>query len=261
MPADTMVAERPDVSALTERFAGLDPFGRLRLLCETVADRVVFTTSLGIEDQALTHLIFSHDLPVDVVTIDTGRLFPETYAVWAETEERYGRKVRAVYPRHEAVETLTGTHGINGFYKSVDVRKACCGVRKVEPLGRALRGASAWVTGLRADQSAHRESLAFVTWDVQHNVIKANPLLDWTRDRVAAFVEAENVPVNALHAQGFLSIGCAPCTRAIGPGEPERAGRWWWENDGNQECGLHVGPDGRLVRTGPTGAGAGDFAS
>ena len=265
MSAEISLAERPMTESVIEdlaaRFAGLTPLERLRALRRSVDGPIVFTTSLGLEDQAITHLIFANDLGVDVVTLDTGRLFPETYAVWAETEERYGRRISPVYPRHDALETLIAEQGINGFYTSVDARKACCGVRKVEPLERALRGAAAWVTGVRADQSVHRESLAFVSWDARHGLIKANPLFDWTRDAVKAFVAEHDIPVSALHARGFLSIGCAPCTRAVQPGEPERAGRWWWEDEAKKECGLHVGPDGRLVRTPPAGAGAGDFAS
>ncbi len=138
--------------------------------------------------------------------------------------------------------------GINGFRISVEARKACCGVRKVEPLGRALAGAAAWITGLRADQSAARSSITFASVDAGYRLLKVNPLLDQTREALAALTVAEQVPVNALHAKGFISIGCAPCTRAIAPGEPERAGRWWWEDEAQKECGLHVGPDGKLTR-------------
>lgn len=265
MSADIAITERPAATSMvTQLAAGFEPLApleRLRALRDTLDGRIVFTTSLGLEDQAITHLIFTNDLAIDVITLDTGRLFPETYAVWAETEQRYGRRITPVYPRHDALETLIAGQGINGFYASVNARKACCGVRKVEPLQRALRGAAAWVTGLRADQSAHRESLAFVSWDPGHGLVKANPLFDWSRDAVQAFVAEHAIPVNALHARGFLSIGCAPCTRAVQPGEPERAGRWWWEDEAKKECGLHVGPDGRLVRPVPSGAGAGDFAS
>jgi len=263
MADDVTLAARPaDVAAeLAASFAPLSPLERLQLLCRTIGGRIVFTTSLGLEDQAITHLIFANDLPIDVVTIDTGRLFPETYAVWAETEARYGRRILPVYPRHDALEALVAQQGINGFYGSVEARHACCRVRKVEPLSRAPAGAGAWVTGLRAEQSAHRTSLAFAAWDAGHGLVKANPLFDWTRAQLEAFVAGHAIPVNALHARGFPSIGCAPCTRAVAPGEPERAGRWWWETEGKQECGLHLGPDGRLVRAAPSGAGEGDFAS
>ncbi|RIY02478.1 phosphoadenylyl-sulfate reductase [Aureimonas flava] len=228
------------VEALNASFAGRAPLERLRLLRESVPGRIVFTTSLGIEDQMLTHLIFSEKLKIEVVTLDTGRLFPETYALWQETEDRYGRRIRAKYPQAEALETLVEDQGVNGFYFAPEMRKACCGVRKVEPLNRALAGASAWVAGLRRDQSANREGMDFVSADASRGLVKANPLFDWTRAEIAAFCTRNAVPVNALHAQGFLSIGCAPCTRAIRPGEPERAGRWWWEDETRRECGLHV---------------------
>jgi phosphoadenosine phosphosulfate reductase len=223
-------------------FAGSDLFGRLRVLRETVDGRIVFTTSFGIEDQAIAHAIFSQALAIDVVTLDTGRLFPETYDVWAETEQRYGITIRAFYPDQAQLEALVAEQGINGFRNSVAARQACCGVRKVEPLKRALAGAAAWVTGLRADQSDARAKTPFVAQDATYNLLKAAPLADWSRAQVADYVAAENIPQNALHAKGFLSIGCAPCTRAVLPGEPERAGRWWWEQESKKECGLHDNP-------------------
>jgi phosphoadenosine phosphosulfate reductase len=231
-------------------FAGLTVVDRLRLLSGRVSGPIVFTTSFGIEDQALTHLIVESGIDCGFATLDTGRLFPETYAVWAETEQRYGVRVEAWHPDSRAVQALVRTNGINGFYDTIDARHACCVVRKIEPLGHALAGAAAWLTGLRADQSDGRGELDFVAYDEARGLLKVNPLLDWTRDQVAAFVRDTGVPYNALHDRGFLSIGCAPCTRAVEPGEPERAGRWWWEKDEARECGLHVGPDGRLVRTG-----------
>ncbi|MEF2074113.1 phosphoadenylyl-sulfate reductase [Consotaella aegiceratis] len=234
---------------LDAEFADLTPLGRLTRLADAVKGRLVFTTSLGLEDQMLTHLIFRNALPIEVVTLDTGRLFPETYALWRETEEKYGRRIRAKYPQADALEALIEDQGIDGFYFGSDMRHACCGVRKVEPLKRALEGATGWVTGLRADQSANRQGMDFVSFDPQRQLIKANPLFDWSRDRIKVFNEDNGVPVNALHAKGFLSIGCAPCTRAIKPGEPERAGRWWWEDEARKECGLHV-PDAGQVSAG-----------
>ncbi len=233
---------------LAGRLDPLDPAGALRLVREAVPGRIVFTTSFGLEDQAVTHLILSQKLAIDIVTLDTGRLFPETHAVWAETELRYGVRIRGVYPDTREVEELVSRQGIDGFRDSVAARKACCEVRKVVPLARALAGAAVWVTGLRADQSAARNSVSILAPDAERGLLKLNPLAGWTREAVLAFTAAENVPVNALHAQGFPSIGCAPCTRAVKPGEPERAGRWWWEDEAGKECGLHVGADGRLVR-------------
>ncbi len=228
----------------------LDAPGRLQLLARHVSGPIVFTTSFGLEDQALTHLIAGSGIACRFATLDTGRLFPETHAVWAETEQRYGIRVEGFHPRAGGLATYLRSHGINGFYDSVEARHACCAVRKIAPLGRALDGAAAWLTGLRADQSGERQDLDFVAYDAGRLLLKVNPLLDWTRDQVAALVRAAEVPYNALHDKGFLSIGCAPCTRAVAPGEPERAGRWWWEQDQARECGLHVGPDGRLVRAG-----------
>jgi phosphoadenosine phosphosulfate reductase len=226
-----------------------DIAARLRKLRAEVEGRIVFTTSFGIEDQLIAHHIFTERLAIDVVTLDTGRLFPATYKLWQETEERYGVRIRAFYPEAQALAEMVADVGINGFYYSKDARVACCTVRKVEPLGRALAGAAAWVTGLRADQSGQRSLVALQSWDEERGLAKLAPLYDWTRADVAAACDALGVPVNELHAQGFVSIGCEPCTRAIAPGEPERAGRWWWESDEAKECGLHVGSDGRLVRS------------
>jgi phosphoadenosine phosphosulfate reductase len=230
------------------RIGGATPAERLAALRATVPGRIVFTTSFGMEDQAIAHLIFSGRLEIEVATLDTGRLFPATYELWAETEERYGVRIRSFHPDASALASMVADAGINGFYHSKAARRDCCFVRKVEPLGRALAGASAWVTGLRAGQSGEREGVALVVWDEERALIKLNPLFDWTREEVVAFCAAEYVPVNALHAEGFLSIGCQPCTRAVEPGEPERAGRWWWETEAARECGLHLGADGRLVR-------------
>ena len=221
---------------------------RLAALADVVPGRRVFTTSFGLEDQLIAHFIFSERLPIEVATLDTGRLFPSTYKLWQETEERYGVRIRSFHPEAEAVSAMVRDAGINGFYHSKDARLACCAVRKVEPLGRALEGAAAWVTGLRADQSGERSGIALAAWDDERALIKFAPLFDWTRERAAEACETVGVPVNPLHALGFLSIGCEPCTRALKPGEPERAGRWWWESGEARECGLHVGSDGRLVR-------------
>ncbi len=229
----------PRAAELTAALAGVAPAERLARFRAAVDGRIVFTTSFGLEDQVLLHHLVDAGADIEIVTVDTGRLFAETYATWEATEWRYGRRIRALYPKSNALEALIAAQGINGFYESRTARIACCDVRKVEPLGRALAGAAAWVTGLRADQSAHRAGIALVEADHDRGLLKFNPLFDWTRDAVAAFARDHDVPVNALHAQGFLSIGCAPCTRAVNLGEPERAGRWWWEDDGKKECGLH----------------------
>lgn len=231
------------------RIGGSTPAERLASLRAAVPGRIVFTTSFGLEDQAIAHLIFTAKLDIEVATLDTGRLFPATYDLWAETEARYGARIRSFHPDATRLAAFVADAGINGFYHSKAARTDCCFVRKVEPLGRALAGAGAWVTGIRADQSDGREGAALAGWDGERRLVKLNPLFDWTRNEVAAFCDAQSVPINDLHAKGFLSIGCQPCTRAVKPGEPERAGRWWWEADEARECGLHVGADGRLVRT------------
>jgi phosphoadenosine phosphosulfate reductase len=230
-----------------ERFPALDLFERLAAIRAEVPGRLVFTTSFGLEDQAIAHAIFAQALAIDVATLDTGRLFPETYDVWAQTERRYGVRVLAFAPEHNALEALIAGQGIDGFRSSVDARLGCCAVRKVAPLARALDGSAAWITGLRADQSADRAQVLPALFDEQRRLIKVNPLFDWTRERAREFVRAHDVPCNALHERGFLSIGCAPCTRAVLPGEPERAGRWWWEQSQKKECGLHVAYDARAT--------------
>ena len=235
-------------ASLNQAAAGLDLAERLRLARSSIAGRMVFTTSFGLEDQVLTHVLCSADLDIDIVTLDTGRLFAETYDVWAQTERRYGRRIASVSPDAPALERLVAAQGINGFYDGTAQRQACCGARKIEPLGRALAGASGWITGLRAGQSAERDGVPFALLDAARGLLKLNPLHDRTRDSLLADAEAFDIPVNALHAKGFLSIGCAPCTRALRPGEPERAGRWWWEDAAAKECGLHVGADGKLQR-------------
>ena len=238
----------PDLVPAALRSAPADLGERLAAVRAEVPGRIVFTTSFGIEDQAVTHLIFTRRLDIEVVTLDTGRLFPSTYKLWAETEEKYGVRIRSYHPEQAALAAQVADAGINGFYYSKEARMGCCNVRKVEPLGRALEGASAWITGLRSDQSGQRAAVDFASWDAARELVKVSPLFDWTRQQVADFCAAQNLPVNELHAKGFLSIGCEPCTRALQPGEPERAGRWWWENDAAKECGLHVGADGKLVR-------------
>jgi phosphoadenosine phosphosulfate reductase len=235
---------------LDAAFQPLDPTERLTLLRNRVPGDLVFTTSFGLEDQVLAHLIARSGIAMRFVTLDTGRMFAETYALWARTENRYGIQIHGYYPETQAVEALVERQGIDGFYGSRTARSACCGIRKVEPLGRALSHATAWITGLRADQSAARQGMDFVSHDPARGLLKANPLFDWPRERIAALAAAEDVPINPLHGRGFLSIGCAPCTRAVASGEPERAGRWWWEQETAKECGLHVKPNGRLVRAG-----------
>lgn len=234
-------------TSLPYALEAMDAIARIRAIRAAVSGDIVFTTSFGLEDQVLTNIIVQSGAEIRMATLDTGRLFPETYSLWAETEELYGIRIAAYSPHHEAVEEYIAGSGINGFYHSVEARKACCNIRKVEPLRRALNGAAGWITGLRADQSLARGDTAFIEQNAQYGLLKFNPLLDWSRDDALAFAREHGVPINPLHARGFLSIGCAPCTRAVAPGEAERAGRWWWEDEVGKECGLHVGPDGRIV--------------
>jgi phosphoadenosine phosphosulfate reductase len=241
---DSALQYRTDGRLAASLVAGDSLPERLRSLVERVDGRIVLTNGFGIEGQLIAHHIFTGKLPIEVVTIDTGRLFPETHDLWQRTEERYGVRIRAIHPEPEAVTDMVADSGVNGFLYSRDSRLACCGVRKVAPLGRALAGASAWVTGLRADQSRARSTVKLVDWDAQRGLIKFAPLFDRSREWVAAECERLGVPVSDLHQRGFASVGCQPCTRAIAPGEPERAGRWWWETDGNGECGIHVLDDG-----------------
>lgn len=222
---------------------------RLMRARKAFAGRLVFTSSFGLEDQLITHHIATLGLDIDIVTLDTGRLFEETHSLWAATEARYGIRVTGFAPDPARLQFLLRDQGVNGFRASVEARLACCGIRKLEPLGRALHGAALWITGLRADQSKGRGHTEAYGVDVSHNLIKHNPLFDHNRALVVDAVEALNVPHNSLHDQGFVSIGCAPCTRAIEPGEDERAGRWWWEAEADEkECGLHLDASGQLVR-------------
>lgn len=226
-------------SSLDAELAKLDLAGRLKLIA-SLGGRAVFTTSLGIEDQVITAAIGTHCPEIEVVTLETGMLFKETVDLIGETEARYGIEIQRFHPEDADVEGYIAQYGKYGFYESVEARHACCGVRKLKPLARALEGASFWITGLRRGQSGNRATTPFAEFDAERGLIKINPLADWDIDQIRAHVKADAIPYNPLHDKGYPSIGCEPCTRAIRPGEPERAGRWWWENDEKRECGLHV---------------------
>ncbi|MDR6815462.1 phosphoadenosine phosphosulfate reductase [Neorhizobium sp. 2083] len=236
---DAAGRDRLELAAtLDAKLESLDLAGRLALAAEL--GHAVFTTSLGIEDQVISAAIGTHRLPIEVSTLETGRLFQETVDLIGETEERYGIDIRRFRPEQDDVDAYAAQYGLNGFYDSVEARHACCHVRKLKPLAKALAGADVWVTGLRRGQSGNRATTPFAEYDAERNLIKINPLADWDIDTINAHVERQAIPVNPLHKRGYPSIGCEPCTRAIKPGEPERAGRWWWENDEKRECGLHV---------------------
>lgn len=224
---------------IKQQVAGLDPVEALALLANTFPGKVTFSTSFGWEDQVITHMIFANKLPIKVFTLETGRLFPETYYVWNRTMEMYGQPIHAYYPNNELLEQMVNAKGPNSFYESVDNRKECCGIRKLEPLKRALKGNEVWVTGIRAEQSINRQFMDNVEWDDQNNLIKFHPVYEWTLDDIKNYIKQHNIPYNTLHDRGFPSIGCAPCTRAVREGEDFRAGRWWWEDQSKKECGLH----------------------
>ena len=226
------------IQTLSEKIKGFSLEDTLSFLANEYKDKVVFSTSFGQEDQVITALIAKNDLPITIFTLDTGRLFQETYDVFHKTLKKYKKEIKVYFPEASAVEKLLETKGPNSFYDSVENRKECCFIRKVAPLTKALKGNSVWITGLRAEQSENRNDLALFEYDEKFDIIKFNPLLKWTLKEVEAYLEKNNVPQNALHKQGFVSIGCAPCTRAITPDEDIRAGRWWWESS-HKECGLH----------------------
>ncbi len=212
------------------------------LLADIAADwsPATFANSLGAEDMVLTDLIVKSGLPIEIFSLDTGRLPLETYDLMAAVQQHYGLKLKVYFPQAEAVETYVRAHGINAFYESVELRKGCCHMRKVEPLRRALAGKKAWITGLRAQQAATRVGLPFREYDDGNGLEKFNPLADWSEKEVWTYIKQNAVPYNALHDKFYPSIGCAPCTRAISLGEDVRSGRWWWENPESKECGLHV---------------------
>lgn len=200
---------------------------------------VALSSSLAAEDQVLTDILLKKDKNASIFTLDTGRLHPETYDVMDATNLKYGIKIDVFFPYNENVQKLYKTQGVNGHYESIENRKNCCNIRKIEPLKRALKDVEVWVTGLRSSQSVTRTDMPLVEWDENFNVIKVNPLINWSQEDVWDYIKTNKVPYNKLHDQGFPSIGCAPCTRAIKDGEDIRAGRWWWENPEHKECGLH----------------------
>lgn len=228
------------VSELQQELNGKEAAEQLRYLVNRFPGQVVFSTSFGLEDQAITHLVAAHAPGVKIFTLDTGRMFVETYSTWSRTVEKYRVKIDAYYPDAVVLQDFISSKGPNSFYESVENRKQCCHIRKVEPLQRALSGNQVWVTGIRAEQSPDRQDMPMVEWDEANQIIKFHPLLHWTWGQVKQYVSRNDVPYNPLHDKGFVSIGCAPCTRAIKPGEDFRAGRWWWEDNSKKECGLHI---------------------
>ena len=228
------------VATIKQELAGLDVVAKLKYLAEKHEGKIVFSTSFGWEDQVVTHLIFANNIPIKVFTLETGRLFPETYYVWNRTLEIYQQPIHAYFPQSDLLQEMVAAKGPSSFYESVENRKECCYIRKIEPLKRALAGNEIWITGIRADQSANREGMEDVEWDEGNQLFKFHPIFDWTLDDVKQYVKDNNIVYNTLHDKGFPSIGCAPCTRAVREGEDFRAGRWWWEDQSKKECGLHA---------------------
>lgn len=229
-----------DITEIIKKFKDSTAEEILEYFLKEYGDKAALSSSFGVEDQVLTHMMLGIDKKANIFTLDTGRLHPQTYSVMDATNLKYGVKVNVFFPDTEGVEKLYQSQGINGFYESIENRKACCFTRKIEPLQRALSELDVWITGLRASQSVTRENLNFIEYDEVNKVIKVNPLLEWSEEEVWDFVKKHKVPYNKLHDEGFPSIGCAPCTRAVNEGEDVRSGRWWWENPENKECGLHL---------------------
>lgn len=226
------------INQLNEQFKDLNLKKSFDLLGDLGFTTMAFSTSFGQEDQVLTDFIFKNDYPINVFTLDTGRIFEETYAVYEATQKKYKKPIVPFFPERKQIETLLKEKGPNSFYNSIEDRKECCNIRKIKPLKKALEGVDLWITGLRSGQSSNRNTLSLFTYDEFFGVVKFNPLLHWTLVEITHYLETNKVPQNTLHAKGYPSIGCAPCTRAISPGEDIRAGRWWWETS-KKECGLH----------------------
>lgn len=219
----------------------------IRWASETIGDELSFSSSLGVEDQVIFDMIHRCGADIETFTLDTGRLFNETYELIEKTGKKYGKRIRIFFPDSQKVEEMVRRYGINLFFDGIDQRKLCCSIRKLEPLKRALDGKKAWICGLHRDQSSDRAEVEPITWDSRHGIFKLNPLWNWSTKKIWNYVHEFDVPYNELHERGFPSIGCASCTRAVKPGEDIRAGRWWWEETEHKECGLHW-VDGKLVR-------------
>ena len=234
------------ISEWKEELAGASPKDTLLWTLKTFGKRVKFASSLGLEDQVITDLIAKEVPEIEIFTLDTGRLFKETYELIQKIEDHYKIKIHVYFPNSREVEDMVGEFGVNLFYNSEKNRKLCCGIRKIKPLKRALAGLEAWICGLRQDQSENRTQLEKIEWDKGNNIIRINPLYDWKESHLWEYIKGNNVPYNFLHDQNFPSIGCSCCTRAVKPGEDIRAGRWWWEENEKKECGLHI-VEGKIV--------------
>jgi phosphoadenosine phosphosulfate reductase len=225
---------------LRDQLSGRSIEESLEKLVSLFSGSIIFTTSFGIEDQVITHKIFNNNLDIKVVTLDTGRLFPETYEVFSQTVIKYNKKISVYFPEYEAIEKIVTEKGPLSFFESKENRMECCRLRKVVPLNRALKGMECWISGIRASQSDNRNLMSDLEYDVEKRLFKYHPLFDWSFEDVENYIKENNIPYNSLHDKGYMSIGCEPCTRPVFKGQDFRAGRWWWENDGPKECGCHV---------------------
>jgi phosphoadenosine phosphosulfate reductase len=230
---------REEISDYNARFEGKSPEELLAFFLKQLGNRIVFASSLGAEDQVLTHMLAGIDKQASIFTLDTGRLFPETLDLIDKTNKRYGIGIKVYFPDSGMVESMVNEKGINLFYASVKNRIQCCNVRKILPMKRALEGATAWISGLRNEQSVTRKNIDLIDWDEKFGLIKISPLIHWTEKQIWDYIEQYKVPYNKLHDAGYPSIGCQPCTRPVAPGDDIRAGRWWWEQPELRECGLH----------------------
>lgn len=235
--------EQSEIDKFNKELESKTPQEVISWAVERFGSELVLSSSLGIEDQVLTDMLMRISPSTDIFTLDTGRLFPETYSLIDKTNTRYKTKIKIYFPEYKAVELMIAEHGINLFYDSIENRKMCCHIRKIEPLKRAFVGRSAWICGLRRDQSVTRQNVNLIEWDKANELVKINPLIDWTEKQVWEYITLNLVPYHELHDKGFPSIGCQPCTRAVKKGEDVRAGRWWWESPEHKECGLHVQED------------------
>jgi phosphoadenosine phosphosulfate reductase len=231
--------QKENIAELNRRFEISPPQEVLQYFIAELGDRVALASSLGAEDQVLTDMICKINPKARIFTLDTGRLFPETYHLIDKTNMRYGIKMELFFPDYRQIEKMVGEDGINLFYDDIEKRKRCCNVRKIEPLKRAFGTLQAWICGLRREQSVTRHDMQIVEWDEGNGLIKINPLMNWSEAQVWDYIRSNSVPYNGLHDKGFPSIGCQPCTRAVKEGEDVRAGRWWWESPEHKECGLH----------------------
>lgn len=230
-----------EIMELRNQISGKSVEEQLTIVTSHFPGRTIFTTSFGLEDQVITHLIFKNNIQAEVATLDTGRLFPETYKVFNETLKKYSKPITLFFPDRAAVEKMVTEKGPYSFYYSRENRIECCRLRKILTLDRALEGKDCWITGIRADQSDNRHGMNALEHDDERKLFKFHPLFSWTFEEVRNYAEEHNIPYNSLHDKGFVSIGCEPCTRAVSEGEDFRAGRWWWETGGKKECGLHLG--------------------